>query len=86
MRTVLVVAVSSLTLAGCAGMDANQCRSADWYQIGFRDGLYGSQRTDYVYGSQCAAHGVTVDEAAYGKGWQEGNWEFHARKAVGGAE
>jgi Protein of unknown function (DUF2799) len=81
-----LLAFTCLTLAACAAMDAEQCRGANWYDIGFRDGVYGLQRTDFVYGSQCSAHGVTVDQAAYGKGWQEGNWEFHKRKAVGGSE
>ena len=85
MKNVLL-AFTCLTLGACTTMDAAECRSASWYDVGFRDGLFGMQRTDIVYGSQCAAHGVTVDQAAYGKGWQEGNWEFHSRKAVGGSE
>jgi hypothetical protein len=67
-------------------MDAEQCRGANWYDLGFRDGIYGLQRTDFLYASQCSGHGVTVDQAAYVKGWQEGNWEYERRKIHGGVE
>lgn len=86
MRVSLVVACTSLTLAGCAGMDAAECRGANWYELGFRDGLFGMQRMDEVYASQCGRQGVDPDRAAYAKGWQEGVWEFDQRKAHGGEE
>lgn len=67
-------------------MDAEQCRTANWYDIGFRDGLFGMQRMDTAYGEQCGKHGAKLDIAAYGKGWQEGLWESEARRAHGGEE
>ena len=60
-------------------MSAEDCRGADWQQLGFRDGLYGIQRMDAVYGGQCEKHGARVDSAAYGKGWQDGKWEYEKR-------
>jgi len=68
-----------LLLAGCAGLDAESCRNADWYGVGFRDAMYGLQRQDFTYDSQCAAHGATVDEARYAQGWREGKYEFDRR-------
>ena len=68
-----------LLLAGCASLDADSCRGADWYRVGFRDAMYGLQRQDYSYDSQCAAHGATVDEARYAQGWREGKYEFDRR-------
>lgn len=67
-------------------MSAEDCRGADWYQLGYRDGMYGIQRMDAVYGEQCGKHGAKLDSAAYGKGWQEGWWENEARRRVGGVE
>ena len=74
MRLVLL-----LLLAGCAGLDPESCRGADWYRVGFRDAMYGLQRQDFSYDSQCAAHGATVDDARYAQGWREGKYEFDRR-------
>jgi hypothetical protein len=68
-----------LLLAGCASLDAQGCRDADWYRLGFRDAMYGLQRQDFTYDSQCAAHGATVDDARYAQGWREGKYEFDRR-------
>jgi hypothetical protein len=68
-----------LFLSGCAGFQADDCRRADWYDLGFRDALYGIQRQDHAYESQCALHGVTLDAARYAQGWREGRYEFEAR-------
>ena len=68
-----------LLLAGCAGLDPDSCRGADWYRVGFRDAMYGLQRQDFSYDSQCAAHGATVDDARYAQGWREGKYEFDRR-------
>ena len=68
-----------LLLAGCASLDAQSCREADWYRLGFRDAMYGLQRQDFTYESQCAPHSVSVDGAAYEQGWREGKYEFDRR-------
>jgi hypothetical protein len=81
----LILAFTCLTLAGCVSMDAAECRDADWYRLGFRDGLYGLQRMDAAYGNQCGKHGATPDSAAYAKGWQEGKWENDSRRPRGGS-
>lgn len=61
-------------LCGCAGLDADACRGANWYDLGFRDALYGIQAQDLVYAEQCA-----VDGARYAQGWREGRYEFDLR-------
>ena len=86
MKAFLRVAFASLTLVGCAGMDAGECRGADWYDLGFRDGIYGLQRLDEVYAAQCGRHGTEPDRARYVQGWREGNWEFERRKGHSGVE
>jgi hypothetical protein len=79
-----LLAFVCLTLAGCAGMDATQCGSADWYQVGFRDGLSGMQRMDEAYASQCGKHDANPDRVRYAQGWREGMWEMDQRTAHGG--
>ena len=86
MRASLTLAFTCLTLTGCVGMGAAECSSANWYDLGFRDGLYGMQRMDIVYEEQCGKHGSKPDAAAYAKGWQEGKWEYDSRKRMGGSD
>jgi hypothetical protein len=76
----LVATFIILASAGCATMDAAECRSANWQDVGYRDGLAGLQwTTDVVYDGQCAKHGVTLDALAYRTGWQDGKWEYEKR-------
>jgi len=84
MKLRFLLAFTSLTLAGCAGMSATECSSADWYQVGLRDGLFGLQRRDESYASLCGQS--APDRTLYAKGWQEGWWELEARRAHGGEE
>jgi len=71
--------LSCLALVGCAGMDAAQCSSADWYKIAYRDAMYGLQPQDPIYETQCAPFGVKPDQARYKEGWTHGNYEQQRR-------
>ena len=68
-------------LSGCAGMDPEGCRRANWYDLGFRDAIFGIQRQDDLYTLQCEPHGVKVDVARYLDGWVEGKYEADRRKS-----
>jgi hypothetical protein len=76
---IALVAFTCLTLGGCVTMDASECRSANWQEIGFRDGMYGLQRMDMVYDDRCEKHGAKLDTAAYVTGWQDGHWDYEKR-------
>jgi hypothetical protein len=41
--------------------------------------MYGLQRQDFAYESQCAPHAATLDSARYAQGWREGRYEFERR-------
>jgi hypothetical protein len=66
-------------LAGCAGMTENECRSADWAQLGERDGISGNQPRIEVYAHQCGRYQVATAERAYLDGWWVGHAEFVRR-------
>jgi hypothetical protein len=68
-----------VVLGGCAGLDDAGCRQADWYDLGFRDAIFGMQPQDGVYARQCERASVKVDAARYLQGWREGRWEADAR-------
>jgi Protein of unknown function (DUF2799) len=77
MRWVLL----ALALSACAGLDPEGCRRANWYDIGFRDAIFGLQRQDDIYALQCEPHGVKVDVARYAQGWREGKYEADQRRS-----
>ena len=81
MRLPLLLALACLTATGCVAMDAAQCRSANWFDTGFRDGLAGLQRMDAIYDHQCGKYGTKTDVAAYAVGWQDGHW-IYAQRAI----
>jgi len=70
---------SVLLLAACAGMGDAECRSANWYDVGWRDARFKLQSQDSLYVQQCGRHGVKIDLASYEKGYREGRWEFPDR-------
>lgn len=80
MNPYLAAAVLSLTLAGCAGMDAAACRSANWYDLGFRDAIFALQPQDDIYVAQCGGQNVAVDQPRYREGWLHGDYERQNRQ------
>jgi Protein of unknown function (DUF2799) len=65
--------------AGCTTVTDTDCRSADWYGLGFRDAILAMQPQDLTYTEACAKHGVKVDTARYAQGWTEGRYEADNR-------
>lgn len=64
-------------LAGCASLDKDECRSADWYAIGLEDGARG--RAVERLGDHrraCAEHGVAPHTERYLAGRKEGLTSF----------
>lgn len=82
MRHLLLLAFFLLT--GCATISTGECQNA--YDVGFRDAIFGLQRQDTLYLSLCEGQGARLDTAAYGRGWQEGYYEFERRKIHGGTD
>jgi len=72
-KTYFVWAALVLALGGCAGMDAAECRTADWRAIGYEDGAAGKEPG--AFGERrkaCAEAGVTANFDAYMAGRTEG--------------
>ena len=80
MKTRILLACFCLTLAGCAGMDIAECRGTDWYDVAFRDAIYGLQPQDELYEAQCSPLGVRPDRARYREGWIHGSHELFKRQ------
>lgn len=69
---------SLVALCGaCATLDENQCRSGDWRQIGYQDGLRGHAGTRLSeHQKSCAEHGVVGDANAWQIGYVQGQGQF----------
>lgn len=66
-----------LALGACAGMDSDECLTADWRAIGYEDGVQGQSAA--YFGTRrkaCAEHGVTADFDAWLAGRAEGVAHF----------
>ncbi len=72
----LAVALSAL-LSGCATMSADECKVANWSDVGLRDGLEGAalSKLDYRV-KDCAEAKVAVDTPRYLQGRQQGLLQF----------
>ncbi|MCK9510172.1 MAG: DUF2799 domain-containing protein [Pigmentiphaga sp.] len=65
----LAAAAVLAVLAGCATMSAEECRTADWYEIGMRDGQNGKSRSYFdEHVTSCKDAGVRPDLARYTAG------------------
>lgn len=73
IRPLLSILTAGLLLGGCATMSPEECQTADWRDVGLRDGLQGLplSHLDERIGD-CAEAGVTVNGALYRQGRQEG--------------
>ena len=73
--------LATLLLGGCAGLDDVGCRHANWYDLGFRDAIFGIAPQDDIYEQQCQPYGVKLDATRYAQGWKEGKWEADSRRS-----
>ena len=73
-------ALACALFAGCMHMSESECRSADWYQVGYRDGdNFGLRPQVDQYAYLCQAYGVQAPEPTYMAGWVDGHREFEHR-------
>lgn len=64
-------------LAGCATLNEDQCRTADWRDIGLQDGRAGYPAARLAeHREACVKHGVVPDERLYALGRQHGLSEY----------
>lgn len=70
-------ALIAVVLAGCETMSKEECRSADWFQVGYQDGRDGRARSHIEsIAESCAKTNVTPDRERYFHGHNEGLREY----------
>ncbi len=77
-RACLILPVLAATLiAGCETMSKEECVSADWYQVGYKAGQEGRERSHIEYVAEsCAKAGIIPDRELYFAGRDEGLREY----------
>jgi hypothetical protein len=66
-----------LALTGCATMNEDECHTADWRDIGRRDGRSGYPHSRLAeHREACMKHGVRPDERLYAEGRDQGLREY----------
>jgi len=62
-----------LSITGCATLNRDECRQADWFSIGYEDGVNGLRASQIgQHRKACAKHGIIPDFNLYEQGWQKG--------------
>lgn len=73
----LTVLAAALALAACATLDESECRTADWFQLGARDGVDGAARTRIEdHRKACGEFGLPTDDAAWFQGYEAGLQDY----------
>lgn len=73
MKKLAVIIITSLCLSACSVMDKQDCRLANWHNLGFNDGLEGKSDQFFVTRSKaCSKHGIASDDKNYFAARKEG--------------
>jgi hypothetical protein len=68
-----LVLLGAALSAGCASMNADECRTANWEVVGYEDGSLGAPSSRVGnHRKSCAEHGVSPDLQAYTTGYDKG--------------
>ncbi|WP_159652362.1 DUF2799 domain-containing protein [Vibrio atypicus] len=60
-------------LSGCASMSPEECKTANWYQVGYLDGHYGNNPNIIgSYAEDCAEVGISPDREKWQQGFDNG--------------
>ena len=66
-----------LALTGCATLSENECRSADWYELGEHDGFAGYPRARIEeHAEACGKIGIHPNRDAYFSGREQGVYRY----------
>jgi hypothetical protein len=69
----LLGAAALLGLASCATLDEEECRSADWQQIGYADGAKGRLPARFAeHETACGKHRIGADSVGWRLGYAQG--------------
>ncbi len=73
MKASIFVLLALVVLTGCSSMSAEECQTARWQEIGYRDGKAGrSPQVINDYAKDCGEVGYSVDHSVWQHAYQQG--------------
>ncbi|MGL5145257.1 MAG: DUF2799 domain-containing protein [Acinetobacter junii] len=72
MKVIFLLTTLSFLLSGCAAMSVEQCKTANWFNVGEKDGSAGRESRLDQYYSSCQKANITPNQNLYEKGYQKG--------------
>ncbi len=73
LKAATLALVVPLLISACATLDEAECQTANWRDLGQRNGQEGRASSFVVeHEKACASHGIPVDSAAWRAGWEIG--------------
>ena len=70
---ILILTLIVLLLCACASLDEGECETANWYELGVKDGEKGRKESTYTtYRKDCSEYNIDVNVEEYRTGWQSG--------------
>ncbi len=77
MRLSLLLVCAALGLSSCATLNESECRTADWFQLGTREGADGYPRTRIdEHRKACSEFGMAADDAVWIEGYEAGLLDY----------
>lgn len=72
MKTYIFLITPLFLLSGCAAMDIEECKTANWFNTGEKDGMNGNRSNLDEYYSACQKANITPNQDLYNQGYKKG--------------
>jgi len=72
MKLILILSTLTVLLSGCAAMSVEQCKTANWFNVGERDGSDGHESRLDKYYSSCQKANIVPNQKLYEQGYKKG--------------
>lgn len=72
MNKILLLVGFTILLSGCAAMSVEQCKTANWFNVGEKDGAAGRESRLDKYYSSCQKANIVPNQKLYEQGYQKG--------------
>ncbi|ENX15741.1 hypothetical protein F895_02287 [Acinetobacter sp. CIP 64.2] len=72
MKKILLLSTLTILLSGCAAMSVEQCKTANWFNVGEKDGSNGHDSRLDKYYSSCQKANIVPNQKLYDQGYQKG--------------
>ena len=71
--SIALIVLLTLIMTACATLDEGECETANWYELGVKDGEKGRKESTYTsYRKDCSEYNIDVNIEEYRTGWQSG--------------